>query len=919
MFESGADFFHSPWEAEGVHQLADQGVKINFRIFWWWGFYNGEIAWNTSVVDLYYNASLRGLLEEYFDSTFSYLDLDKIWAVTLGEEELGYAHRYFWTPDALQRYNETYNSETGFWLRDRYDLNRTEGLVLDEWLSEKTVWVYNHLYDYVKGKWPHLEVFQFIGPWPGAPPVWCGGIDISDLKADAYKRDLYYYEAYDSPFWLYEYIRQTKTPFPEKEYHFWLWGEEAWTEGGLAGGFEHIRRNAWVAYLAGIDAIGWFNWHYIHGNMLEREDTLGKRLFAYTNRLSKELAKLPTMKPSPQVLVIRDEMMSFQLGMTGELGLFNEWDIVNQRALVKKGMDLSQYKLIIVNEDRYLDEAVEKLNKYVKSGGNLVLLGGFGRGQRNFYDNATRTANFLIEEGVTQKEIWGEMYFNISVPNPLGLSLQYEHLSLNDCVLALEGDTLTESHHPIGEFYLIEGEKLTKIEDCPLVLYHNSSNPDEGSILYWGAQSSNSDPDAQYEDVVEVFIPELNYTRFLYRTVARAFAESFLQLNGSLATGGTENMIITQSEIKDGVILAGVSNYYPQLINIDYTLDLDQFGLPPGEYWVHSLDGNLTLGRFESQRNLLEVPLIVEAQGTRLLLISQQRPDPSYSVDIFPDIPTPEDVEDLWLPKLSISSDYGSVTGEGPYAQGSTASFSVSPTTVSGGSGVRHVFTGWDSSSPGGYTGSENPAEAVIDNDIAEVALWKTQYYLTMEDGVGGSVTSSGWFDAGSEVTISATPDSGFTFSSWIGSGSGSYSGSNSSHTVTLNGPITEKPEFLDIADPIADGGYDRTSKVGEIVVFNAMFSIDNVGIVNYEWDFGDGTTETFLTATHVYNEVGTYTVTLTVKDRAGNSAMDTVLITVEDITEPFVEKWGFPVWILYLIGFGIVVGMIIYLMVKYS
>jgi hypothetical protein len=57
-------------------------------------------------------------------------------------------------------------------------------------------------------------------------------------------------------------------------------------------------------------------------------------------------------------------------------------------------------------------------------------------------------------------------------------------------------------------------------------------------------------------------------------------------------------------------------------------------------------------------------------------------------------------------PKLSIASDHGSVTGEGSYDQGSTASFSVSPTTVSGGSGVRHVFTGWDSSSPGGYTGS---------------------------------------------------------------------------------------------------------------------------------------------------------------------------------------------------------------------
>jgi len=651
MFESGADFFHNPWEAEDIHQMADQGIKINFRIFWWWGFYNGEIAWNTTVVDFYYNSTLMELLEQDVNRTLSYLDMDKIWAVTLSEEEPWYALRYFWEPATLRRYNETYHSETGFWLKDKYAVNKTEELVLNDWLSEKIVSVFNDLYGYVKGEWPHLLVFQFIGPTPGAPPVWTGGIDVSDLKADVYKSDLYYYDVYDSPFWLYEYIRQSKSTFPDKEYHFWLWGEEAWTEGGLAGGFEHIRRNAWVAYLAGVDAIGWFNWHYVHGNIWQREDALGKRIFVYTNRLNNELSKLPPMKPRPQVLVIREELMSFQLGLCGELGLFNEWDLVNQKTIAGSDTDLSQYKLIVANEDRYSDEVVEKLNEYVRSGGNLILLGGFGQGQRNFYDNGTRTSMFLIEGGVTQEQFWGDTVFNISQPNPLGLDLQYRNLGSSDGVLAITGETLTDNHQPVGDFFLVgEGGELIQTGCYPLVLYHNSSDPREGSIMYWGGLRSITTPDAAYEDVVEPFIPEWNHTRFLYRTISKAYADNYLHLNGSLATSLTENMIITQGEVEEGVILAGVSNFYSQDVNVTYTLDLDNFDLQPGEYWVHSLDGNETLGRFESHQSLLEVPLSVVAQGTRLLLISRQRPSPGYSVNVFPSIPTPEEVEDLWSP-----------------------------------------------------------------------------------------------------------------------------------------------------------------------------------------------------------------------------------------------------------------------------
>jgi len=648
IFVSSGDFQHYPYEAEHIMGLADQGVNVNFRVDWWNRLWNGEVAWNTSVVDLFYNSTLMGLLEAELDWIFGFLDMDKIWAVTLSEEGPGASYWYFRTPKQLRKYNETFHSETGYWLRDWRNMNKTEEIILEEWLTQKNTWVFNYLYDYVKVQWPHLQVFQFIFLFPGAPPVWVGGADLSGLKADAHMGDLYFYDVYDNPFWLYEFIRQFKTSYPELDYHIWLWGEEPWTEGGLSGGFDHALRNAWIAYLAGADGIGWFNWHYEHGWIWNREDPLGKRLIAYTNRLNEELEKLPVMKLEPQVLVIRDNM-NYQLGLCSEFGVFSEWDAISQRALIAEDLDLSEYRLVVVSEEAYLSEVVERLNEYVRGGGNLLLLGGFSWEQLNFYYNGSRT-EFLNEKGVNQEHIWGDIYFNISEPNPLNLTLQYNHIKSS--VLGIPGDQLTENHHPIGEFHYLEegGDVVTEI--CPLVLYHNASNPGEGSILYWGIPSgpgpTQGEPEVKYKDVVEAFLPDRNYTRYLYRVVTRAFAGNYLRLNGSLAEEGLENMIVTQAEIDEGVILAGLMNFYQESVNITYRLDLSRFDLEPDAYWVHSLDDGMTLGWFESDGSILEIPLEINPQGTRLLLVSGVELKPSYSVDVSPNVPTEEEVEGFW-------------------------------------------------------------------------------------------------------------------------------------------------------------------------------------------------------------------------------------------------------------------------------
>ena len=108
----------------------------------------------------------------------------------------------------------------------------------------------------------------------------------------------------------------------------------------------------------------------------------------------------------------------------------------------------------------------------------------------------------------------------------------------------------------------------------------------------------------------------------------------------------------------------------------------------------------------------------------------------------------------------------------------------------SGGTGVQYLWTKW----------SDNGA---ISHNVAPTtnqtytANFTTQYYLTMSAGTGGTVSpSSGWRNSGTAVSIMATPASGYIFTNWMGSGTGSYTGSANPSSITIGGPITETADF---------------------------------------------------------------------------------------------------------------------------
>ncbi len=107
----------------------------------------------------------------------------------------------------------------------------------------------------------------------------------------------------------------------------------------------------------------------------------------------------------------------------------------------------------------------------------------------------------------------------------------------------------------------------------------------------------------------------------------------------------------------------------------------------------------------------------------------------------------------------------------------------------------------------------------------------------------------------------------------------------NQLDVITTNGQITGPPDLNEAPVAVIDA---VPSKVftGQTVSLNATGSKDDSGIRTYVWRFGDGSTaERKETVTHVYEQPGNYTVTLTVTDDGVPPLQDQAIfiITVTD------------------------------------
>lgn len=147
---------------------------------------------------------------------------------------------------------------------------------------------------------------------------------------------------------------------------------------------------------------------------------------------------------------------------------------------------------------------------------------------------------------------------------------------------------------------------------------------------------------------------------------------------------------------------------------------------------------------------------------------------------------------------------------------------------VSGGTGIQYVWTSWSD-------GGTQIHEYVVPGYSETVtANYKTQYYLTVVSEHDSPKPTSGWFDAGTQITASVTSpwpvdavDTCYVCTGWTGTGSVPPSGTETSVTFTINEPsnITwswKTQYYLTVADNISgfsgvssqSGWYDKCTYV---------------------------------------------------------------------------------------------------------
>lgn len=99
----------------------------------------------------------------------------------------------------------------------------------------------------------------------------------------------------------------------------------------------------------------------------------------------------------------------------------------------------------------------------------------------------------------------------------------------------------------------------------------------------------------------------------------------------------------------------------------------------------------------------------------------------------------------------------------------------------------------------------------------------------------------------------------------------------------------------VDRTAPVARAGAARLVSPGTVVAFDGSASTDANGVANYTWTFTDSAAKTLYTVnpSYTFNNLGSFTITLTAADPAGNTGTGLTWVNVTADTQPPVARAG--------------------------
>lgn len=198
---------------------------------------------------------------------------------------------------------------------------------------------------------------------------------------------------------------------------------------------------------------------------------------------------------------------------------------------------------------------------------------------------------------------------------------------------------------------------------------------------------------------------------------------------------------------------------------------------------------------------------------------------------------------------LTVATDpanVATVTGGGTYNQGSSASFSVTQTTIQSSANTRYVFSHWG----GDYSGVGSSGTVTVNGAMKVTAVYQLQYYLSVQAQPQSAPVpqGEGWYNAGDTATVTSASQpvgdssSRIVFQGW--SVDEQNSQSSSPLSVNMNAPHSVTADYKqqyyltvqsDQGVPYGQGWYDAGS-TPQISVSTPISTSYGVSIVFNGW-----------------------------------------------------------------------------------